>query len=186
MKGLVLAACVALTAPAALAAPPQTWTVEKPASSIRFSSSFSGTAFSGSFSRWSADIRFDPANLAASRVTATIDTASAVTGDADRDQALPTETFLAAARFPRAVFVAHTFRALGGGRYEAIGALSLRGVTRPLTLPFTLATQGGEARMDATFDLNRLAFGVGENEWRKTDVLPADVKVTIFLRARRG
>lgn len=186
MKSLPLVACAALLSTSAVAAPPATWTVEKAASSIRFTSSFSGTGFSGAFTRWNADIRFDRANLAASKVTATIDTTSVLTGDADRDQALPTDTFLAATRFPRAVFVAQAFKALGGGRYEAIGALSLRGVTRPLTLPFTLAISGDQARMNASVDLDRLAFGVGRNEWRKTDVVPANVKVTIALRARRG
>jgi len=186
MKIVALAACLALLATASLAAPPPAWTVEKAASSIRFSSSFNGTAFSGSFSRWTADIRFDPANLAGSSVTATIDTASVATGDADRDQALPTDAFLSAAKFPRAVFAAHTFKALGGGRYQAIGALTLRGVTKPLTLPFTLAISGGQARMTASMALNRLAFGVGQDEWRKTDAIPAGVNLAIAVVARRN
>jgi polyisoprenoid-binding protein YceI len=186
MRTLGLVACLALLAPAALAAPPPpAWTVDKTASSIRFTSSFNGAAFTGSFSRWSADIRFDPANLAASSVTATIDTASAASGDADRDQALPTDAFLAAAKFPRATYAAHAFKALGGGRYEAIGELTLRGVTKPLTLPFTLTIAGGQARMNATMALNRLAFGVGQDEWRKTDAIPAAVNIVIAVTARR-
>ncbi|HEY2177251.1 MAG TPA: YceI family protein, partial [Caulobacteraceae bacterium] len=117
MKALALAAV--LVAGPALAVPPPVWVVDRAASQVRFSSSFNGDAFSGSFSRWSADIRFDPADLAASSVTATIDVASAATGDADRDQAIPTPAFLAAAKFPRAVFTAHAFKALGGNRYLA-------------------------------------------------------------------
>lgn len=179
---LVLAAAIAGPA---LAAPPPAWVVDRAASSVRFSSTYNGDAFSGAFSRWDADIRFDPANLAASSVTATIDIASARTGDADRDQAIPTPTFLAAGKFPRATFTAHVFKALGGARYEAIGALSLRGLTRPLTLPFTLAITGPVARMNASVSLNRLAFGVGQDEWRKTDALPAVVTVAIALTARR-
>jgi polyisoprenoid-binding protein YceI len=185
MSRLLATLFLVLAAGAARAAPAPSWTVDKAASQIRFVSSYEGTAFSGGFSRWDAAIRFDPANLAGSSVTASIDVGSVATGDQDRDQALPTDTFLAAARFPRASFTAHAFKALGHGRYEAIGALSLRGVTKPLTLPFTLAINGGEARMNAAIGLDRLAFGVGQKEWRSTATVPAQVQVTIAITARR-
>ncbi len=186
MKRFFAPMCVALLAAAAArAAPAPAWAVDKAASSVRFSSSLNGAAFSGAFRRWDADIRFDPANLAGSSVTASFETASAATGDADRDQALPTAAFLAAAQVPRATFTAHAFKALGGGRYQAIGTLTLRGVTKPLTLPFTLAIMGAQAKMNAAIALNRLAFGVGQNEWKATANLPATVTVTIALTARR-
>ena len=117
---------------------------------------------------------------------ATIDVASAVTGDAQRDQALPTPTFLSADRFPKAMFAATSFKSLGGGRYLAIGQLSLRGVVKPLTLPFTLAITGPRATMTASLALNRLAFGVGQNEWKSTDALPANVTVSIAIPAIRA
>jgi polyisoprenoid-binding protein YceI len=185
MRALVLAAGLAALAGPVLAAPPPAWAVDKAHSAVRFSSSFNGAAFSGSFSRWNADIRFDPANLAASQVTAVIDVASAATGDADRDQALPTDDFLAAAKFPRATFTAHAFKALGGGRYLAIGQLTLRGVSKPLSLPFTLKIAGTKATMTASLPLDRLAFGVGQNEWRKTDAIPAAVTVAVAINADR-
>jgi polyisoprenoid-binding protein YceI len=185
MSRLILALALAIAAGVARAAPAPPWTVDKAASSIHFSSSYEGTAFGGGFSRWDAAIRFDPANLAGSSVTATIDVASVATGDADRDQALPTDTLLAAAKFPRAVFAAHAFKALGADRYEAVGTLTLRGVTKPLTLPFTLAIKGREARMNAAVDLDRLAFGVGQKEWRSTASLPAAVNLKIAISARR-
>ena len=171
---------------AARAAPIPTWSVDKAASAIRFSSSMNNEAFSGAFRRWDAAIAFDPKNLAGSSVTASIDTASAATGDLDRDQALPTAAFLAAAKFPRATFTAHTFKDLGAGRYQAIGQLTLRGVSKPLTLPFTLAITGARARMKASLALNRLAFGVGQDEWKATTALPAAVTVTIAIAARRA
>lgn len=186
MKTLpTLLAMLALSA-AARAAPVPTWTVDKAASAVRFSSSMNAEAFSGAFRRWDADIRFDPKNLAGSSVTASIDTASAATGDPDRDQALPTAAFLAVAKFPKAVFTAHAFKDLGAGRYLAIGQLTLRGVSKPLTLPFTLAITGARARMKASLALNRLAFGVGQDEWKATTVLPATVSVTIAIAASRA
>jgi polyisoprenoid-binding protein YceI len=181
---LVATAAVAL-ASAASSAPAPAWIIDKPGSSLRFASTFSGAPFSGGFSRWDANINFDPANLPGSQVTATVDMTSAGTGDADRDQSLPTPVFFNAAKFPRAVFTAHAFTAQGGGHFQAIGALTLRGVTKPLTVPFTLVINGPKARMNASLPLNRLAFGVGQEEWSKPTAIPAAVTVTIALNAHR-
>jgi polyisoprenoid-binding protein YceI len=182
LNTLVLA--VALAVGSSACATPA-WIIDKATSSIRFSSRFNGVGFSGAFRAWTADIRFDPANLPASSVSVSVDVASAATGDADRDQALPTAAFFDAAHFPRAAFVAHSFRSLGGGRYVANGTFTLRGVSKPLALPFTLAVAGPKAHMTASLALDRLAFGVGQDEWRKTDVIPAAVGLTLQVDAQR-
>ena len=183
--GVAFVVGVLALATIASAAPAPAWVVDKAGSSVRFSSTFNGSPFSGGFSRWDADIRFDPADLAGSQVTATIDVASVSTGDPDRDQSLPTPVFFSAAKFPHAVFSAHTFTAQGGGHFQAIGTLTLRGVTKPLTVPFTLVMTGPKAKMNASLSLNRLAFGVGQDEWAKPTAVPAAVTVTIALNAHR-
>jgi polyisoprenoid-binding protein YceI len=63
--------------------------------------------------------------------------------------------------------------------------LTIRGVARPLTLPFSLAITGPLAKMNAQVGLNRLAFGVGQGEWQAVDTVPAAVTVGIDLTARR-
>jgi len=180
-----LAVALAISAPA-YAAPAASWTVDKAASKVAFSTSFDGGAFTGQFRSWNAVIRFDPANLAGSSVTATFDTASAVTGDATRDQALPEPDWFSARAFPKATFTASSFKALGGGKYQAIGTLTVRGVTKPLTLPFTLVITGDTARMTSSVGINRLAFGVGQGDWKTTEVVPATVTVNISLTAKRA
>lgn len=180
-----LAISTAFAPLAAVAAPPPAWVVDKAASSVRFTSSMAGESFSGIFRRWNADIHFDPANLAGSSVTATVEVASVTTANADRDQALPTDTFFDAAHFPVATFVARGFSALGPGRYQAAGVLTLRGVGRPVVLPFTLAVSGGMARMTGAVAINRLVFGVGQGEWKATYAIPDAVTVSVALTARR-
>jgi polyisoprenoid-binding protein YceI len=182
---LSLSAISAFSPMAVAAATAPAWVVDKGASSVRFSSSMAGEAFTGAFRRWDADIRFDPANLAGSSVTASFDVASAATGNPDRDQALPTATFFDAPAFPRATFVARQFSVLGPGRYQAQGVLTLRGVSRPLALPFSLALTGPQARMTGAVAINRLAFGVGQDEWKAVTTIPAAVTVSIVLVARR-
>jgi len=180
-----LAVAAALAGPA-LAAPAPAWTVDRAASKVTFASSFDGGAFTGQFRGWNAAIRFDPANLAGSSVTATFDMGSAETGDATRDQALLEPDWFSARAFPKATFAATSFKALGGGKYLATGALTVRGVTKPLTLPFTLVITGDTARMTSSVGINRLAFGVGQGDWKTTEVVPGTVTVNINLTAKRS
>jgi len=184
MRALAAAFLIGLIPAVSIAAPPA-WTVDKAASHLTFSSSVNGKPFTGAFRRFDAVIHFDPNDLAHSDVSAQIDLTSAATGDGDRDALLPDEDWFWTSKFPRATFTARSFRMLGPGRYSAEGTLSLRGVSRPLTLPFTLAITGPTAKMSARVGLDRLAFGVGQGEWKATDTVPAAVTVAIDLTARR-
>ena len=181
---LVAAALLAAVPAAALAAPP-TWVVDHVASRLGFAGQVSGQGFTGVFHRWDATIHFDPKDLAHSDASVTVDMTSASTGSGDRDALLPDEDWFWTSHFPRASFVVHGFTATGPGRYAAAGVLTLRGVAKPLTLPFSLAITGPSAKMSARVDLNRLAFGVGQGEWKATDTVPAAVAVTVDLTARR-
>ena len=185
---VVLAA--AKTAPAKAAAPAKgavaAWTVDKAASKLGFKSSFNGEAFEGSFKRWDATIAFDPKNLAASKVTVTVDTGSAVSGDDTRDESLPTDEWFNAAKFPRATYTTSAFKDLGGGKFMAEGVLAINGVSKPATLNFTLAIQGDVARVNGTATVMRNAYGVGQGQFAAADTIPYSVTVPVALVARRA
>ncbi len=162
------------------------WVVNKAASRLSFQSSFGGTPFSGAFARWDAAISFDPANLAGSSVLVKIDMTSAKTGDGDRDAALPGNDWFATAKFAQATFASKNFKSLGGGRYEAIGTLTLRGISRPLSLPFAIKIDGGQARLMGSAVVNRRVFGVGQGQFASAETIPLDVRVAIVLVAKRA
>ncbi|HEX4179767.1 MAG TPA: YceI family protein [Caulobacteraceae bacterium] len=183
---LALAAAVSLVAGAALAAPAPSWTVDAANSKLGFRGAVNGDAFYGMFRRWTAQIAFDPKNLAGSKAVVGIDVASAFTGDADRDKSLPEPDWFSAKTQPRASFVTNVIKDLGGGRYEADGDLTLRGVKRPLALPFTLAISGDTARMNGSAVINRTAFGVGQGQWKTGDVVATEVTVTVSLTAHKA
>jgi polyisoprenoid-binding protein YceI len=181
------AGCLAVFAAAPAAAlASAAWTVDKAASRLSFKSSFGGDAVEGAFRRWDAQITFDPKALAASRAVVTIDVGSAATGVGERDQALPSADWFNAARFPKATFATRSFKDLGGGRYQAIGDLTIRGVSKPLVLPFTVAITGDQARMSSQVAVNRRAFGVGQGQFAAAETVPLDVTVNVSLVARRA
>jgi len=185
---VVAAAVIALIAAsdAARAAAPARWTVDMAASRLGFRTAFAGQAVRGAFRRWDADIVFDPKDLARSKATVTVQLASAMTGDASKDQALPTADWFDAARFPRATFATTAIKDIGAGRYQAAGTLSLRGVSRAVVLPFTLTITGDQAKMTGSTVVNRSAFGVGQGQFKGADTVPYDVVIEVALTAHRA
>jgi len=175
----------AVVAPAsAQAGAPSRWTVAS-GSTLGFATAFGGAAIEGRFKRWSADILFSPEALDRSKVRVEIDLGSADTGDAQRDEMLPSGDWLDVASHPKAVFAAERFEKTGADRYVAHGKLTLRGTTRPVALPFRLKIDGDTARLTGVTSLDRTAFGVGQGEWKSTDQIPAKVGVNVDLTAKR-
>jgi polyisoprenoid-binding protein YceI len=179
-----LGVALALYTPAS-AGPAPLWTIDKANSKVGFTGSMNGEAFAGSFRSWDANIAFDPKNLAGSKVIAVINVASIATGNSNRDEALPTADWFSAKAFPRAIFAAQSFKDLGGGRYQAIGELSIRGVKRPLVLPFQLAISGNVAKMHGAVTIDRSWFGVGRGQWATGDAVATKVPLDITVTAHR-
>ena len=185
-KPILIAAGLLALAPFAQAAPVPNWTVDAANSKLGFRGAMNGDAFNGVFHRWSAQIAFDPKNLAGSKAVVSVDVASAATGDADRDSAMPSPDWFSAKTQPKATFATTAIKDLGGGKYQAAGDLTIRGVKRPVVLPFTLAISGDTARMNGSVVLNRTAFGIGQGQWKTGDVVATDVTVSVALTAHRA
>ncbi|NAV96712.1 YceI family protein, partial [Salmonella sp. hn-h2] len=86
------------------------------------------------------------------------------TGDSDRDSALPGPDFFDVAKFPTAHFVTTGFRDVGG-KVIADGQLTLRGVTKPVSLTVDFKPQGSGATLDVSGNLKRLDFNVGGGQY---------------------
>lgn len=184
-RGAFAAGLVALLIAFPAAAAGSAWTVDKSKSTLGFRSQASGVPFTGRFKSWDAQIDFDPADLSRARVVATVDVGSVDTANEDRDELLPTSSFFDTAKFPRATFIASRFVAKGGNRYEAAGDLTIKGITKPLTLPFTLVISGNTAQMTGQIALNRSAFAIGTGQWASDETIDRTVTVTVNLTATR-
>ncbi len=157
----------------------QDWQMAK-GSHLSFSSSFQGEAFSGSFTKFSPQIRFDPKNLKQSRFDVAIDLSSVNSQNAERDDTLKTSDFFDVKKTPNARFTATQFQDLGKGRYVAKGQLNLHGMSKPVNLQFSWQ-QTKNAVLVGEAIVNRLDFNVGIGDWKDTGLLPNAVKVTTKL-----
>lgn len=187
------AAGTAFAAPAQTAAPiaaaknvaAKAWVVDAKTSALGFSGVQTGKAFKGNFQKFTPTIIFDPNNLAASSITVTVDMASARTGDGQRDAALPTPDWFDVKKFPQAKFSAAKIVSKGQGAYEASGVLTIRDVTMPLTLPFTLTITGDKATAKGAVTLQRQKFGVGKGAFATDEWVAFDVGVSFTINAVR-
>jgi polyisoprenoid-binding protein YceI len=151
--------------------------VQAPGSTLTFATKYQGEVFTGRFSSFAARMSFDPKALATSKLDVTISLATTATGDAERDGNLKGGDFFNVAKFPQARFMATRFRALGGARYAADGQLTLRGVSKPVTLTFAW-TPGAKPVLTGQATVRRLDFGVGGGDWADTGIIPNDVAVS--------
>jgi len=172
-RALVLAL---LASPAAMAA----WHADGKDSTLTFSGTSQGEAFKGLFKTFDATIDFDPGKLASSRFDVKITLASADTANSERDDTLHGKDFFDVAHSPVATYTATKFRSLGGGRYAADGMLTLRGISKPVTLNFTL-TSGVIVNLMGDATVNRLDFNVGGGQWADTSQISNAVKVHTSL-----
>lgn len=160
------------------------WVVDPAHSAINFESSAEGAAFEGHFEKWTADIRFDPKAVANASVRVEVETGSVQTGDGGRDQSAQGNDWFAVNMFPKATFVSHTIKDLGGGKYEADGDLTIRDATKPLALPFTLTINGDQAVMHSEVDVDRQTWSLGSGEYGAPDIVPYKVGLKIDVTAR--
>jgi polyisoprenoid-binding protein YceI len=150
---------------------------------VTFTAQQQGAPFSGEFKTFDADISFDSADLAHSSVVATVDVGSFDSKSSDRDTQVKDATWFNVAKFPQARFVSKSFRDLGGGKYEAVGVLTIRDVSKDAVLPFTLKIDGSVAHMNGTLAIVRTDYGVGQGEWATSSWVGKDVKVDVKLVA---
>jgi polyisoprenoid-binding protein YceI len=182
ISGLLMTALASTVSSAGTA----TWKLDPGKSSVGFSGTQTGTKFQGVFTRYNAAIEFDSDHLEASRIAVSIDLASATTDDKQRDTALPGKDWFDVAQFPTAKFESNVIRRKGTDTYEAAGTLTLRGITAPLALPFTLEMNETSAHAKGHAELSRSAFGIGQGPWATDQWVAFAVGVDIDVTATPG
>lgn len=179
----VTAAAPAEPAPRAVS---DVWIVDMGKSKLGFTATQTGDEFDGAFNSFTAKIRFDPDHLESASIDVSIDMNSARTGDRQRDLALPEKEWFNAKSYPEARFVSHDVVATGDGAYEARGTLTIRNVSKDVTLPFTVSINGDKAQAEGALTIVRTDYGVGQGEWESGQWVGLNVKVEFSISAHRA
>jgi polyisoprenoid-binding protein YceI len=155
---------VSLLAPLLLISLPaiaRDWQVDAAKSTLTFKGTYQDGPFTGKFGKFDAAIAFDEGDLSKDKFDVKVSIASVETESAERDDTLKTTDFFDTTRFPQAHFVTESFGKGSDGGLEAKGMLTIRDVTKPVTLKVKFAGSGNAATLDVDTSLNRLDFGLG-------------------------
>lgn len=182
----VFTAAFALVLLATLPAHAASYQVDPVTSSIAFSGEHAGAPFSGAFERYVVDIDFDPANVAATSIRATIDLASAKTGNKMFDGTLPNDDWFDIKNHPNGLFKSTKVEKQADGNYQVTGDLTLRGITQPVTFVFTLDREDApEINASATLAIDRLAYDIGKKSDAKAEWVSKDISITLKLLVKK-
>jgi polyisoprenoid-binding protein YceI len=103
--------------------------------SVNFKVSHLGYSFiKGRFNQFDGEFSYDPANVAASKVTVNVDTTSLDSNHAERDKHIRSGDFIDASKYSTATFTSTSVVDKGDGKLAVTGDLNLHGVTKPITI----------------------------------------------------
>ncbi len=145
--------------------------------SLTFTFEQAGAANHGSFKQFETVLSYDEQNPAGSSLRVTVQMASLDTRDKDRDTSLASAELFDTLKFPTATYVAASLAKRANGGLEAVGKLTLRGVTRDLRIPITLESTADGYELTGETAIKRLDYGVGQGEWQSTEWVGNDVKL---------
>jgi polyisoprenoid-binding protein YceI len=143
------------------------------------------TTVRGQFRQYRGTLKIDPKDFARSQFEGEIDVASIDTGNNDRDNHLRTNDFFDAANHPKITFKSTRIVPKGDGEYNVDGELTIRGVTKALTLDVefhgTSKNPYGKtvAGLSARGTINRKDFGVNFNALLETGGVAVGEKVKL-------
>lgn len=150
---------------------------------VSFTSKQMNVPVEGGFKTATAQISFDPAKPAAAKAQVDVDMASIDAGSKEADDEVKGRNWLAVGANPKASFVATSVKPLGGNRFEASGKLSIKGLSRDVTAPFTLTPNAGGAVFEGGFVLKRADFGIGQGVWADFETVANEIQIRFKLSA---
>jgi polyisoprenoid-binding protein YceI len=193
MKNFAVKLVTVIAAAATLALPSlalaETWQIDPEHSSVGFKVRHMMVSnVKGGFAKFSGVVDIDNKDLAKSKASVSIDTASVDTGVAKRDEHLKSPEFLDVARYPSMTFVSKKVALVGKDRLKLTGYLTLHGITKEVVLdvegmgPASKDPWGNLRRgASATTHISRKDFGLVWNKALETGGVAVADDVVINL-----
>ncbi|HEY4067422.1 MAG TPA: YceI family protein [Burkholderiaceae bacterium] len=151
-------------------------------SEIGFTSKQMGVPVDGTFKKFDAQIAFDPKKPESAKIAFAIDLGSATLGSPETEAELMKPEWFGTKLFPQATFQSTSVKASGAGKFDVAGKLTIKGASQDVVVPVTLAQgSGGAATANGTFTIKRLAFKIGDGDWKDTSMVADDVLVKFKL-----
>lgn len=146
-------------------------------SSVKFEVKNAGITVEGEMSGLEAFIFFGEKNPDQTSMKATIDPSTVDTGIGIRDNHLKRSDYFDVEKFPEIKMVSRKFKKGSKNSLEGTFDLSIKNVTRQVTIPFTITRDQDLLRIEAIFLINRLDYNLGEESF----IMDEEEKVLIEI-----
>lgn len=133
------------------------------------------------FKKFSANIDYNNAKPEASKATVDIDVGSFDLGDPEYNKEVLKKEWFNAAQFPKASFVSTSMKSAANGKLEVTGNLSIKGKTMLTSFPLTVKKEGANQVFEGSLPIKRLAFSIGEGEWKDTGMVADEVVIKFHV-----
>lgn len=173
---------------------PTKWTLDKSHSNLKFTVTHMVVSETeGSFKIFEGSVEHTKADMSDAKINFTVDINSINTDNENRDKHLKSDDFFNAEKYSIATFVGTSFKPLGNNKYELIGNLTIRDITKPVKFDvrfggIAASTRGDKAGFKATTTINRFDYNL---KWDRTTeagglVVGKDVDVTVLLEMNKA
>lgn len=166
---------------------PDVWTLIPSASQLTFTATHSGETFTGSFSNFDAAIRLSTEAPVSGEITVVVGIESVDAADDDRNANLVNKDWFAVKSNPFATYRSTDIKRQADGTYIAAGLLSIKGITKPVDLNFTLDILNNEAIATGQTQFSRQIFNLGEgSDFQDESWVKFPVEVNFVIKAKRA
>lgn len=138
----------------------------------------------GKFKKFDAQIDFDAAKPDAAKAKVEIDIASFDLGADDYNKEVLKPEWFNQAKFPKASFVSSSIKANSASQLTVSGKLAIKGKTADVSFPLTIKKDGAAQVFEGALPIKRLAFNIGEGEWKDTGMVADEVTIKFRVSAQ--
>ncbi|MBV8665354.1 MAG: YceI family protein [Burkholderiaceae bacterium] len=135
------------------------------------------------FKKFSAQIDYDAAKPENSKASVDIDVTSFDLGDPEYNGEVMKKAWFNAPQFPKASFISTGMKAGANGRLDVSGKLTIKGRVADVSFPLSVRKDGNNTVFDGALPIKRLAYNIGEGEWRDTGTVADEVIIKFHVVA---
>ncbi|MBY0239021.1 MAG: YceI family protein [Burkholderiaceae bacterium] len=133
------------------------------------------------FKKHNIVIDYNDKSPEASKATVEIDTASLDLGDADMNKEVAKKEWFNSSQFPKATFTSTSIKSAGAGKLTVTGKLTIKGKAADVSFPLNVKADGKNQIFDGALPIKRLAFSIGEGEWKDTSMVADEVTIKFHV-----
>lgn len=162
------------------------WTIVPNESSISFTATQNNAPVTGTFKEFTATIAADPAHYQDSKVDVVVNVNSLNTSYAEITTILLGPDWFNGKDFPKAEFKSTKITKKDDKNYEAVGTLSIKNKSAPVTLTFTaVESPKDHLVVEGHTTVKRLDFNIGQGDWSSTSEIKDEVTINFKAVAER-